>query len=46
MSIVPRSSIVGDFDTLEVGTKCQVKQRSELFSGEVTTYGKIFYANM
>ena len=41
VSVVIRSSIVGsDFDTLDVGTECQVKQRSKLFSGKVAASGE------
>lgn len=39
-----RSSIVGsDFDTLEVGTKCQVKQMSKIFSGKVAASGEFLF---
>jgi hypothetical protein len=41
VSVVFRSSIVGsDFDTMDVGTEYQVKQRSKLFSGKVATSGE------
>ena len=41
VSVVIRSSIVGsDFDTLDVETECQVKQRSKLFSGKVAASGE------
>jgi hypothetical protein len=44
VSVVSKNSIVGgDFDTLDVGAVCQVKQQSKLFSGKVAGSGKIVF---
>ena len=41
VSVVIRSSTIGsDFDTLDMGTECQVKQRSKHFSGKVAASGE------
>lgn len=44
VSVVTSSSVIGgDVNTLDLGTKRQVKQGSKLFSGKVAASGEIFF---